>query len=139
MPVEQQIPKPPGTREQQRAQLAFARVSAVESEDWAKDYGRQCLHLPALIHQCGLCQALAFVDSKGADGQKKPYYHRLLEDLATVMKFGGGRQALTTAARGTGLAEYQRLSREALKSAQWLKRYAEAVLKAQAGGDEGGA
>ena len=55
------------------------------------------------------------------------------------MKLDGGRSALTEAARTAKLLEYQQLTREALKCAQWFKRYAEAVLKVQAGGDEGAA
>ena len=139
MPAEPQDRKAPGTREQERAQAAFAAVAAKEATAWAKDYGRQCMHLPALIHQCGLCQALTFLDAKGADEHKKPYYHPLLADLAAVMKLDGGRSALTEAARTAKLLEYQQLTREALKCAQWFKRYAEAVLKVQAGGDEGAA
>lgn len=130
------MPDRPGTREQERAQAAFRKVSDVSSEDWKKHYGRQCLHLPALIHQCGLCQALTFLESKGADDDKKPWFHRLLDDLAHMMDIRG-RQALTETVRNAPLSEYQRLTLEALKCAQWFKRYAEAILKVEPGVDEG--
>ena len=119
------------TREQQRAAAAYKRVKTRD-----KKYGRQCLRLPALIHQCGLCQALAFLEAKEL--------HEVLDDLAWVIWASDDEEnrpkgpALADKARGTGMAEYQWLSREALKSAQWLKRYSEAVLKVKPGEDTAG-
>jgi len=112
------------TREQVRAQSAYVRIEALLSESpaWIKDYGRQSLRLPALIHHCGLCQALAFLESKSA-GEKGEAYRRLLSDLATVSGLGG----LASEARGADIAKYIRMTQEAIASAEWLKRYAEAL------------
>ena len=125
----------PRTREQVRAAAAHDLIREIKSGE--KDFGRQCLRLPALIHQCGLCQALAFLESKKSND--------LLDGLARVVsapeqdpkkKLNG--QGLAKQARDAGMIEYQWLSREALKSAQWLKRYAEAILKVEPGDDGGG-
>lgn len=123
------------TREQQRAYGAHQRVSAV-APGMREEYGRQCLHLPALIHESGLCQALAFMEAKGAN-PKKPHFMRLLEDLAAVGDLGASAAVMTKRAREAELAEYQHMTREALACAQWFKRYAEAVLKAELGSDKG--
>jgi CRISPR-associated protein Cmr5 len=116
------------TRDQRRAQAAFDRIKGAQREDWAEDYGRQCLHLPALIHQCGLCQTLTFLEAKEA---KKPWFKRLREDVIGV----AGLES-TAHVRDMDVSEYQRLTRETLACVQWFKRYAEAILKVEAGGEE---
>lgn len=116
------------TREQQRAQAAYGKITAVKPQPWGEDYGRQCLHLPALIHQCGLCQALTFLEAKAV---KKPECGKLLADVLAAAGLGS-----TGAVRGAEVGEYQRMTRDALACAQWFKRYAEAILKVEAGGEE---
>ncbi len=126
------------TRTQERAQAAFKAVMEIKGEKWSDDYGRQCLNLPALIHQCGLCQALAFLVAKGADEEKKPYFKKLLNDLALTSKLSDIRdwETLTQQSREVRMQEYQRMSREILSCALWFKRYAEAVLKVEPGGEK---
>lgn len=118
------------TRDQRRAQSAFQRIKDVERSAWPKEYGRQCLRLPALIHQCGLCQALAFLQAKGA---KRDECRQLLADIVGVAGLGSAEHV-----RDAELTQYQILTREALACAQWFKRYAEAILRVEAGGEEGG-
>jgi CRISPR-associated protein Cmr5 len=124
--------KSPRTREQVRAATAHDLISRVKAENGAKDFGRQCLRLPSLIHQCGLCQALAFLEAKR--------FGNVVDGLARVVsapehdsnkKLDG--VTLSKQAREAGMVEYQWLSREALRSAQWLKRYAEAILNIKPG------
>ena len=103
------------------------RVDAARKGDHIAEYKTQCMHLPALIHQCGLCQALAFLDAKGAGGKR--YFHQLLEDVAGVSRLADSREKLTAKARTAGVQEYQRMTAEMMACAQWLKRYAEAMLK----------
>jgi|SRR5579862_6960134 len=114
------------TREQVRAACAHELISQIKvgPEAAAKTFGRQCLRLPALIHQCGLCQTLAFL--------AKDFGH-VVDGLAQVISAAESKK-LTGAdfakhAREASMLEYQWLTREALKSSQWLKRYAEAILK----------
>jgi len=118
------------TRDQERAQTAYSRVDDVRKDAspggrYAKEYRTQCLHLPALIHHCGLCQALAFLQAKGAGAEGKKHFQQILNDLATVSK----RAELPAKARTADVQEYQRMTMEAMACAEWLKRYAEALLK----------
>lgn len=114
------------TREQVRAARAHELISRLktESEANAKSFGRQCLRMPALIHQCGLCQTLAFFSKD---------FMKVVDGLAEVisapdLKRLSGTE-LARLAREASMVEYQWLTREALRSSQWLKRYAEAILK----------
>ena len=52
-------------------QVAYNRVSEVRDMPCAKDYGRLCHNFPVMVLQCGLCQAVAFSQSKAKDGKGK--------------------------------------------------------------------
>jgi CRISPR-associated protein Cmr5 len=117
------------TSDQTRAQLAFSKVSEVarRDENFKKKYSTACRRLPALIHQCGLCQALAFLQAK----VKEDATQALLTDFSSAvldMQTKNSREQLAAAAREKPFAEYQWLSRHALSTATWFKRYAEALL-----------
>ena len=121
------------TRSQLRAEAAHRHVTAIqkENEPWAKDYGRQCLRLPSLILQCGLCQSLAFLEAKGGgDGVRAKAFSRLLADLTQVV-YGekGASPGLAEETRTASSQRYLWLTRETLACSQWFKRYAEAVLR----------
>ena len=116
-----------------------------------KEYGIQCLRLPATIHECGLCQTLAFIEAKakgtsGGEESGKKHFGALLDDLAEALGVSDRiaangvpamprGQILAQMARDEDLTEYQKLSRDALHCANYLKRYAEAILKVQLGVD----
>ena len=139
------------SREQQWAQVASRLIRRRESAAYRKEYGIQCLRLPAMIHECGLCQTLAFIESKAQanrdDGTAgREYFAVLLEDLAEALDIPrqvaanglpplSPGQNLAQKARTEGVIEYQLLSRNALHCANYLKRYAEAILKVQLGVD----
>jgi CRISPR type III-B/RAMP module-associated protein Cmr5 len=127
------------TRSQKRAQEAYRRVRCIadsQSPEFQEKYGGVCRDLPALIHQCGLCQTVAFLQAKGA---KKSHFTRLLTDWGAVSGLGQTADAIADCVREKAeVVEYQRLTREALACAEWFDRYAEAVLGAergQGGGD----
>jgi CRISPR-associated protein Cmr5 len=120
------------TREQHRAYDAYEKVLARESSPHKADYGRVCVHLPEMIHRNGLCQTVAFLEAKGGGAKPKPWFIEALTDLADITKLAPRPQEFPAAVRGAQLTEYQRFTREALACAQWLKRYAEAVLKVDA-------
>ena len=118
------------TRSQKLAQTAFkcvqAQLKTVDGKQILdgkyKSFARK---FPALIHTCGLAQAVAFADAKKE-------YHLFLEDLAKVLTASdrtdtGSRSTLASAARTVELNGYMRLSRDAIQAASWLKRYAEAL------------
>lgn len=121
------------TRSQRLAQKAFA---CVESRKKRKDFGdfeTVARKFPALIHTCGLAQAVAFAQSKrkkeDPTGGPECQY---LGDLAAVLCAGGHTEvrdldSLTSHTRDDSVGVYLRLSRDAIDAAIWLKRYAEAL------------
>ena len=110
------------TRSQKLAQAAFARIAKYGRPN--KEYVSFAKKFPALIHTCGLAQAVAFALAKKETGY--------IEDLAAVLK-GSGHSELGSAlilheqTRSLQLSGYLRLSRDAISAAGWLKRYAEAA------------
>lgn len=110
------------TRDQARAQKAYDRVSARRE---AKDYKRFSKSFPALIHTSGLAQAIAFGQVKDPCKDSTDSY---MADLAHVAG-AADLNELAREARTASLPRYQRLSRDTLAAATWLKRYAEALLK----------
>lgn len=124
--------KSKATRDQQRAQTAYESVARVhdstKDQKWKDGYGRQCLRLPALIHECGLCQTVAFLESK-AKGKQDAYFHQVLADLAITSRPSTEVDEFSERVRSASMKDYQWMTREALVCSQWLKRYAEAILK----------
>lgn len=120
------------TRDQKRAQAAFGCVNEVntkEGSEFKKKYSTQCRRLPQLIQQCGLCQAVAFYQSK----PKEAAMQQALKDFAKVVYQDAANkeqaaEQLAKNARSLGVREYQWLSRHSLQCATWMKRYAEALL-----------
>jgi len=109
------------TRNQVRAKIAYNLVSSPEAKG-DKDYPKLAKKFPALVHTCGLAQAIAFVRAK--EGDTGTVY---LNHLSSVM--GRSRNDLEERSHSALLPEYQILSLEAIESASWIKRYAEALLK----------
>lgn len=127
----------PNTRSQLHAQRAFQSVEKVEQEDWAREYRSFATSFPSIIHTCGLAQAVAFAQAKGAGSSKDPpkvhesksrsrAVSEYLEDLARVLETS--TDDLAAYSRESQIASYLRLSRDALAGSVWLKRYAEALL-----------
>jgi CRISPR-associated protein Cmr5 len=110
------------TRSQRLAQAAYARIAQHGKPD--KEYVSFAKKFPALIHTCGLAQAVAFALAKNETDY--------IADLAEVLK-AAGHSEITTAesldhhARTQQLSSYLRLSRDAVNAASWLKRYIEAA------------
>jgi CRISPR-associated protein Cmr5 len=123
------------TKEQDRAVAAHEAVKNVKKTEDAKlqkEYGQICLDLPFLILKNGLCQTVAYYEAKG---HKKRQYELLLEDFAKVCSGAAGPD-YAKKVREAEVADYQRMTHEALACAQWFKRYAEAVLKVVPGDAE---
>jgi len=108
------------TRQQKRAQAAHGRVTTQIGRVDKDKYSQLAKKFPALVHSCGLAQAVAFVDAK--EGNTGSTY---LQDLACVMK----EEDLKVMSRTSPLIRYQRLTLEAIESATWLKRFSEALLE----------
>ncbi len=115
------------TRSQRLAQAAFPRIQSRMQglrEKAFDEYRSFVKKFPALIHTCGLAQAVAFALAK----QENDY----IEDLAAVLRESGhpeitSAQTLHERARTQPLSGYLRLSRDAINAASWLKRYVEAA------------
>nr|WP_321352794.1 type III-B CRISPR module-associated protein Cmr5 [uncultured Methanoregula sp.] len=117
------------TKNQIRAEIAYDCVNKKVHKDAdisQKEEERKYLQLarsfPALVHTCGLVQAVAFVTAKEKDTGKD--YLRHLETIMPLVP-----ETLVKKSRTAPLLEYQRLTRDAMDSATWLKRYAETLLK----------
>jgi CRISPR type III-B/RAMP module-associated protein Cmr5 len=118
------------TKDQERARQAFAATEEVRK--WSAreqgEYKSLVLGLPALIHDCGLCQSMAFLRAKN-----KKHHRRVIGDLCLTLLGKDEDQnydRLAKTVRDAELPRYQHLSMEALRVSEYLKRYAEAFLDA---------
>lgn len=132
-----QVPKPvvgDGITYPESDQSSQAEIPATTTDSSNLDTGSKlsfdkfasfAREFPALVHSCGLAQAVAFAKAKGA--------HQLeyLNDLTHVLKAVGHFEAtspdsLSIATREHSISAYIRLSRDALLAAGWMKRFVEA-------------
>ena len=104
------------TKQQKRAQRAYRCF--LPEKAVGDDYRQFAKRFPALVHSCGLAQAVAFAQAK----DKNSY----LDDLANVMEIDNN-SVLGNISRTVDLVEYQQITREAIECATWIKRYAEAT------------
>jgi CRISPR/Cas system CMR-associated protein Cmr5 small subunit len=120
------------TRQQDRAVRSHDLVKAASeaTATWDK-YRTFCMKGPTLLQQSGLMQTSVFCSSRSDEGART-----WLEHVTAVMNPGIARDKLPNLAeraRKAPLAEYLALSRDALDAATWLRRYAMAFDKGDAG------
>ena len=130
------------TREQDYAAKVYEQITnefATKPPNAAKKYGSMAHKLPVLIRAAGLAQALQFVDSRGSEDQKL-----LLQHLALTLGFldgDGNVEKATTklldSSRTSQLGPYMLLTQKSLAALQWYKRFAQSVLKVDAGDEVG--
>lgn len=126
------------TRDQERAQLAWKHIHAVqESKLDAKRYGSTVHGLPALMRNAGLSQALHFVLSRNKPEATQALAH-LAEQLKRVDRTITGVEPMLKAVREADLGAYLRLTQEALACVNWYKRFVQGVLKVEASDDDEG-
>lgn len=114
--------------EQERAQKARTAVERWSQHDKKTEYRQELQQLPSRILAAGLGQTLAFYAAKGGpDGEGVEA--DIGSELANML-IGKPRcvDLLDHLVTRCDLAEYRRLTREALAYAEWLKRYAAALL-----------
>jgi CRISPR-associated protein Cmr5 len=111
------------------AQRAYGRIRPLSGEDdnTQKEYRSFAMSFPALIHTCGLAQAVAFAYSKSKE--RKDYIKDYILDLAEVLDEEKDVDRFLKVIQEAPLQEYLRLSNNALNAAGWLKRYSAAMLK----------
>lgn len=107
-----------------------------QREKRRKQYGALCHRFPILVLRCGLAQALGFLQAKATSGDSGNAHGLLLGHLAEQLHGQADGAAFQQQVQRAPLAEYRRLTREALALALWYKRYAESLLGVAAG-DEG--
>jgi CRISPR-associated protein Cmr5 len=128
------------TREQQLLQLALTDTLTVQRENKEKAaniYGGLCHSFPVLVRSAGLCQALAFAESKQESGEepRKKAYCWLLKHARAVLAQTGlltGEQTALDAVRGYELARYALATRLYLQASVFYKRFAVSVLGVEA-------
>lgn len=127
------------TRDQKRAQLAYARVKEVAKElgkEQRDEYRTLVMGLGPLVLRSGLCTALAFLQRRAGDGaeRERSPAARLFEDLAAANipglspESGEAEDRLCELARHLDLEATMLATRELLKVVEWLKRAVEATL-----------
>ncbi len=117
------------TKSQRMAQAAFRGVQQRSGapETYRKEYRSFAREFPTLVHQCGLAQAVAFAQAKGA--HQAHYVNDLAAVLASVGHGGiANATVLAEQTHALPMAGYVRLSRDALDAAVWMKRYVEALF-----------
>lgn len=130
------------SQEQQYAATIYRQISEypgrfAEDAPERKRYGSMAHELPILVHQAGLAQALAFVQSRN-----KAPYNQLLEHLAAAVGEVNAAQLLERS-HSAELPEYMYLTTRVLLALKWYKRFAQSVLKIdptdrdEAGGEHG--
>ena len=125
------------TRQQERAEKAYRCVSGKMSSKDEDEYLRLAKSFPALVHTCGLVQAIAYVHAKDNKARTGEAY---LDHLSGVMVIDLlENTTLEDKSRKADMTEYQFLSLEAIEAATWLKRYAEALLDSKSSGQPSGA
>lgn len=117
----------PQTRSQKMAQAAFAQIASHTQSGATqprKDLVSIAKAFPALIHTCGLAQAITFAMAK-----KHTEYLGYLASVLHAIGYTniGNARALDELAHKEPLANYLRLSRDTIEAASWLKRYVEAA------------
>lgn len=121
------------TREQRYAFSAFQQISdqiKTENRAYQKKYGSMAHKLPVLVRSAGLAQALHFVESRGSDEQRI-----LLDHLAKTVGCGS-RSILLQNSLTQGLNGYIQLTENTLAALLWYKRFAQSVLKVEAGDEQ---
>lgn len=89
-------------------------------------YGGLCHSLPVMVRTCGLCQALAFAESKGSGDGSRAMAHRL------ILKHVGeliGQQDPLAAVREADTVQYMLYTRRVLSAWIYFKRFAESILE----------
>lgn len=118
------------TRNQILAAKVYERVKEQESTApkgtrARTSYGSMAHKLPVLIRTAGLAQALAFLETRGDEGQRT-----LLKHLEIIFDMRPGE--LATRSRIVELGEYMLLTRQCLDALLWFKRFAQSVLDVDA-------
>lgn len=131
---------PQRTRQQEALLLALRHIEAVQADGKPavdKIYGGLCHKLPIQIRVNGLCQTIAFIESKRASkGDRGQAYTLLRAHMAAQL--GIPENDLLARVRDAALPDYIYYSRRLLDSWIFYKRFAVAILKVESADQEEG-
>ncbi len=138
--------------EQERGRQAWNDIKDIkrlQNEALEKEYRSLARGLNAMIQINGLGQTLGFFKAKGKQDEKKAHYWLLkhltewMQDTdhfkaqnSQVMKSGHDGLLRWITDEATSSADYRRATTECLAFGTWLRRFAEAELKAPEGEQE---
>jgi len=142
------------TRQQRMMAKAIADVQQVlqADEPVQQIYGRLCHKFPVLVRTCGLCQAMAFIETKvpasgTAPGEWKPReraYHTLRQHVFGLLQAEGHGAGIadvtalsagiagTTNRPGWDMYTYTLATRLLLRGWIFYKRFAQSILHVDA-------
>lgn len=142
------------TRQQCMMARAITDVQEVLQADkeTQQSYGRLCHKFPVLVRTCGLCQAMAFIETKIPAPDKAPAgwkpreraYHFLRQHIFAFLQAEGHGAGIanaselsagiagTTAQPGWDLYTYTLATRLLLQGWIFYKRFAESILHVKA-------
>jgi len=121
------------TRAQNDMKLALVLVAEVEErhrsakrEDTKGRYQSLCQEFPVMVRTMGLCQTLAFCESKKGIEKGLPEAHSiLLEHVGKILRTEGN---LLHRVQGASATEYMHFTRRVLDSWVFFKRFSKSVL-----------
>lgn len=119
------------TIEQHRAKYALEKILAIKEdrEVLNKEFHSRASEFPAMIHNNGLGQAIAFYKSKTDDKACQKMYallsHWLCESCYRIYNNGDLLEQITQKSR----QDYQMAQIEAIALLTWVKKFARAYLK----------
>lgn len=127
-------------RTKEEAKNLRQRLEKLRSEEggvkFRAAYGRQAQRLPTMIQTNGLGQTSAFLRAKGK-GQPDSEHQAVYSDLSmwVTKQMGWANSDLLLKILESDSAIYRRATAEALAFALWLRRFAEAELPSEEGGE----
>lgn len=123
------------TRSQQMMAQAIENVKSIKDQpQTAKIYGRLCHKFPVLVRTCGLCQAIAFIESKRTSSDKDKDRQAAHTYLTNHVKSVLNEQGFTIesdpseAIAKWPMMEYALATRTVLGAWIYYKRFAESIL-----------
>jgi CRISPR-associated protein Cmr5 len=110
--------------------LAAEQVKKVRGTEAADIYGGLCHNFPIMVRSLGLCQTLAYYESKmvGKDKNRTEAYSQKLSDVHAITDIGTDK-VLSTYAASLPVLEYMQLTRNILDASIYFKRFAVSLLK----------
>jgi CRISPR-associated protein Cmr5 len=122
------------TLDQERAKMAFVHVGELQTKpkEEQNKYASIVHAMPALLRSAGLSQALHFVLSR-KNAPQRAFLGHLSAQLGRVDKQIKDETSLLEKVRTAELADYLRLTQEALACVHWYRRFVQGVLGIAAG------